>query len=367
VKIVYADLDREWRGGQNQALLTCMGLIARRNEVELIAVEGGALAKRAKEADVPLRIAQRSGRRWNATREIKEATEAGGVDIVHANEPHALTAAWMARIHRRTALVISRRVAYPIARNWASRSRYRSADRIFAISKFVAGSVVDSGIEPKKIAVVYEGVAIPPPITSETRAAARRAFNFDDDEFVLGCVGYLLPEKNQEQLIRALPELLAIQPKLKLFLAGDGPERRHLQTLAAGLRIRKHILFAGFVERIADVFLALDAFVFPSLAEPLGTSLLAAMSYGLPIAAVASGGVPEYVTHQVNGLLAPQPTAEALVAAIHPLLQDAFLRQDLGTRARHDIAERFSESVMVENTIRAYEEVLQERSAKPQK
>jgi glycosyltransferase involved in cell wall biosynthesis len=367
VKIVYADLEREWRGGQNQALLTCTGLIARGHEVELVAAGNSALAKRAKEANVPVRLAQRTGRRWSATREIKEAVEAGGVDIVQANEPHALTAAWIARVHRRTALVISRRVAYPIARNWASRSRYRSAERIFAISKFVAGSVVDSGIEPKKIAVVYEGVSIPPPITSETRAAARGAWNFDDDEFVLGCVGYLLPEKNQEQLIRALPELLAIQPKLKLFLAGDGPERRHLQTLAAGLRIRKHILFAGFVERISDVFRALDAFVFPSLAEPLGTSLLAAMSYGLPVAAVASGGVPEYVTHRVNGLLAPQPTAEALVAAIHPLLQDAFLRQDLGARARQDIAERFSDSVMVENTIRAYEEVLQERNAKPQK
>ena len=363
MRIIYADLDREWRGGQNQALLTVKGLLERGHEVELIAAERSALAKRAKLANIPLRLASHSGRRLNATREFKNALAVADFDIVHANEPHALTAAWLARVNKRAALVISRRVAYPIARNWASRSRYRAADRILAISKFVAASVVDSGFAPGKVAIVPEGVAIPPPIMSESRATARQTWNFGEDEFVIGCVGYLLPEKNQEALIRALPELLAMNPRCKLLLAGDGPERRRLEALAAGLRVRERVLFAGFVEQIADVYAALDAFAFPSTAEPLGTSLLAAMSYGLPVAAVASGGVPEYVKDRGNGILAKEPTAEAMAEAIKPLVADGELRHTLGQHARHEIAERFSDSVMVTNTIRAYEEVLMGRNA----
>ena len=46
---------------------------------------------------------------------------------------------------------------------------------------------------------------------------------------------------------------------------------------------------------VADVYNALDIFVFPSLAEPLGTSLLTAMAYALPVVAVNSGGVPEVI------------------------------------------------------------------------
>jgi glycosyltransferase involved in cell wall biosynthesis len=361
VKIVYADLETEWRGGQNQALLTVLGLRARGHDAELIAAKSGALARRAQDAGVPVRAASSAGRRWDARRELRAVLAAGDVDIVHVNEAHSLTAAWLARANRRAALVVSRRVAYLVGRNWASKARFNSADRIFAISKFVAESLLDSGIAPAQISVVYEGVAIPPAITQEARAAARKRWNLAEDEFVLGCVGYLLPEKNQEQLIRALPLLLAREPRCKLFLAGDGSERRHLEALAVGLGLREKVFFAGFVASIAEVYAALDVFVFPSLAEPLGTSLLAAMAYGLPVAAVASGGVPEYVTDRVNGMLAPQPTSEAIAAAIFPLIEDAALRNRLGARARQDMAERFSDSVMVSNTIRAYEEVLRSR------
>lgn len=360
MKIVYADLETEWRGGQSQALLTVLGLRARGHDAELIAAKSGALARRAHEAGIAVRAASRAGRRWDARRELRKVLAAGDVDIVHVNEAHSLTAAWLARANRRAALVVSRRVAYPVGRTWASKSRFGSVDRIIAISKFVADSLLDSGISPERISVVHEGVAIPPPISNEMRAAARRRWNLQD-EFVLGCVGYLLPEKNQEQLIRALPALLAREPRCKIFLAGDGSERRHLEALAVGLGLREKVFFAGFVANIFEVYAALDLFVFPSLAEPLGTSLLAAMAYGLPVAAVASGGVPEYVSDRVNGMLAQNPAADSIAAAILPLVTGPELRKTLGAQARQDMAESFSVSVMVENTIRTYEEVLHNR------
>ncbi len=249
MKIVYADLETEWRGGQSQALLTVLGLRARGHDAELIAAKSGALARRAHEAGIAVRAASRAGRRWDARRELRKVLAAGDVDIVHVNEAHSLTAAWLARANRRAALVVSRRVAYPVGRTWASKSRFGSVDRIIAISKFVADSLLDSGISPERISVVHEGVAIPPPISNEMRAAARRRWNLQD-EFVLGCVGYLLPEKNQEQLIRALPALLAREPRCKIFLAGDGSERRHLEALAVGLGLREKVFFAGFVANI---------------------------------------------------------------------------------------------------------------------
>jgi len=363
VKIVYVDLETEWRGGQGQALLTVQGLIARGHEAELVAAETGVLARRARDIGVPVRNVSGHRRRWHAAQMLHKLLRHSGTGIVHANEPHALTAAWLARAHRRGPLVVSRRVAYLLGRGWASQDRYRAADRVFAISRFVAESVVKSGIPRDRITLVYEGVEIPAPVSEAERHAARGSLHIREGETLLGCIGYLLPEKGQDQLVRVMPSILKQSPQCRLLFAGDGPERRRLETLAAGLGIRDRVLFAGFVERIAEVYAALDLFVFPSIAEPLGTSLLKAMAYGLPVVAVASGGVPEYVESGVNGILAAQPKPEVLADAILPLLKDRAIRERLGKRARKDVSERFSADIMTENTILGYQDILRKREA----
>jgi glycosyltransferase involved in cell wall biosynthesis len=362
LKILYVDLETEWRGGQSQALEALSGLLRRGQDAQLLAVRGGALAQRARDAGVPTIEVEPTRKRWRAATALRLLLRAAPPDVVHANESHALTAAWLARAHRRTTLVAARRLAYPIQQNPISLARYRAAHRIFAISDFVAHSVIDSGIPAERVVVVREGIEIPPPLTAAKRLVARQTWNFADDEIVLGCIGYLLPEKGQELLVRALPAICAAVPRVRLLLAGDGPLRAQLESLALQLGIRDRIVFAGFVERIANVYAALDVFVFPSLAEPSGTSLLAAMAAALPVAAVARGGVPEYVEDNANGLLIPEPEPQFIASAVQRLIADANLRHRLSARARADIAERYSTDVMVEHLLRACAEASEARA-----
>ena len=361
MKVLYVDLETEWRGGQSQALEALTGLRRHGHDAQLLGVAGGALAQRARDAAVPVIEIERSRKRWRAASALRRILHAAPPDVVHANESHALTAAWLARAHRRTTLVAARRLAYPIQQNPISLARYRAAHRIFAISDFVASSVIASGISAERVVVVREGIEIPPPLAAQQRNLARQKRNLTEDEFVLGCVGYLLPEKGQELLVRALPEICAKVPRVRLLLAGGGPLRDTLESLAEQLGVRERIIFAGFVECIADVYAALDAFVFPSLAEPSGTSLLAAMAWGLPAAAVARGGVPEYVVDGVNGLLIPEPEPQA-IAAVLRLLADAALRQRLGAQARADITAHYATDVMVAHLLQACEEASQART-----
>ena len=362
LKILYVDLETEWRGGQSQALIALTELRRQGHDAQLLGVAGGALAKRAHDAGVPVVEVEAQRKRWRAASALRRVLRDAPPDVVHANESHALTAAWLARAHRHTTLVAARRVAYPIQRNPISRARYRSAHRIFAISDFVARSVVDSGLPAERVVVVREGIEIPPPLTLERRAAARRVWKLDDDEFALGCVGYLLPEKGQDFLVAAMPKILEAHPRVRLILAGDGPIAEHLMKMAEKSEIRGRVQFTGFVERVDEVYAALDAFVFPSLAEPSGTSLLAAMAWGLPVAAVARGGVPEYVEDGANGLLIPEPRPAAIASTVLRLLGDAELRARLGERARQDIAARYASSVMAQNLLRVCSEASEARS-----
>src|SRR5262249_43509664 len=254
----------------------------------------------------------------------------------------------------------SRRVAYPIGKNPLSRNRYAGSRRVLAVSRFVAESVETSGIPAQKITVVYEGVEIPPTTSESSRARAREIWGIGEQEQLLGCVGYLLPEKGQETIVRAMPMILSANRNVRLLLAGDGACRARLEDLVSSLGLGRSVIFAGFVENVRSVYDALDVFVFPSLAEPLRTSLFAAMASGLPVVAVASGGVPEYVADEENGLLVSRSSEEQVAKSVGRLLEDDGLRTKVSNGARSTIEKNFSASRMVENTLGVYCEVLRE-------
>jgi glycosyltransferase involved in cell wall biosynthesis len=352
------DLETEWRGGQSQILLLLRGLYERGHAAELIAVRGSPLAKRARTANIYVHSVPQSAARLRAAIKIRSALADGRIEVVHVNEPHALTAAWLAGAGRRVPLVNSRRVAYPLGKNWLSRARYLSAARILAVSEFVKKSIVGSGIPADRITVIYEGVKVHRAPSAAQRSQARKRWGVGEEEILFGCVGYLLPEKGQEFAVRAMVEVRAKSPQARLLLAGDGPCRGQLERLTRELGVADAVIFAGFVEDIAQVYRALDVFVFPSLAEPLGTSLLAAMGWGLPVVAVASGGVPEYVEDGVSGLLVERAEQTLIAGAMVRVLGEAGLAGRLGSGARERIASSLTADHMVDRTVEVYRELV---------
>ena len=239
-----------------------------------------------------------------------------------------------------------------------SLARYHAACRIIAVSQFVADSVIASGIGPQRVAVVHDGVEVPSAATIETRRVARARWGITDHDLLIGCVGYLLPEKGQETLLRALPRIRARFPNCRAILAGDGPCRVKLQSLAREVGIVDAVIFAGFLEDVEAVYKALDLFVFPSLAEPLGSSLLTAMAHGLPVVAVASGGVPEMIENGENGILVDSPDAAKVAASACQMLGDRDAAACMAQAARETVERRFSAQLLAENTLQQYQTIL---------
>jgi glycosyltransferase involved in cell wall biosynthesis len=250
-------------------------------------------------------------------------------------------------------------VAYPIVQNRFALARYRCAHRIIAVSRFVRESVLASGVPGEQVEVIYDGVQVPHLPIREERLGARRRWDVPDSSNLplLGCVGYLLPEKGQEFLVRALPIVRKQSPDCRLVLAGDGPCRAGLERLALELGVEGAVQFAGVVDDVSQAYQALDIFVFPSLAEPLGSSLLSAMAFGLPVVAVAGGAVPEVIEDGRNGLLVRAPEPSGIAAAVLRLLHDPALAARLGSAARKTIQERFSADRMTQETVDLYQRI----------
>jgi glycosyltransferase involved in cell wall biosynthesis len=358
MKVLYVDLEREWRGGQSQAWLTLRGLQDRKHEVELLAAEDSPLAKRMVEAGIAVHQVPRLGLRAWAANAVRRLIAGGRFEIVHLNEPHALTAAWLAKAHHRLPLLLSRRIGFPLQKNFVSQARYRAVERFVANSKDVAQSLVDSGIAVRRISIVNEGVEIAALPTIEERNSARKQWGIKEDEFLFGCVGVFVPEKGQRHLIEALPIVRALYPEARLLLAGDGACRAELETLTKQLGQTEAVLFPGFVNNVAQVYAALDAFVFPSEFEGLGTALQAAMAAGLPSISTQRGALGEVVENERTALVV-EPNGKEFAAAMLRLIRDKELRKKLGDAGRHEVEQRFSAGCMVENTIRVYEDVLE--------
>jgi len=341
-------------------------LNARGDCAELVTVKGSVLGKRAARRRLKVHFVMPRGARISAALKIRNLTKQGSFDVVHANEAHAVTATWLAGVHRRTAFVISRRVGYPLAKGVLARARYKAAARIVAISQWVAERLVESGASKEKISVVYEGVEIPANPRAQSPHLARMRWGIagvSDDARVaresplLGSVGVLSPDKGHELLIRALAQLHKEYSGCRLLLAGDGPSRPLLEGLAHELGVREAVIFAGFVTDIESVYPALDVFLFPSSFEGLGTSLLAAMSYEVPSVAFQCCAFGEIIENEKSGLLVEPGNVEGMVKAVMRLLQDKEFARSIGRAGRERIGEIFSCDHMVEEMKKVYREV----------
>jgi glycosyltransferase involved in cell wall biosynthesis len=360
MRVLYVDLEREWRGGQSQALLTLTGLKERGHEIELLAACESPLAKRAGEAGIVVHQVARFGLRGWAALAMRRLIASRRFELLHLNEPHSLTAAWMARAHKRVPLLLSRRIGFPLQKNAISQARFRTVARFVANSKDVAQSLLDSGVAAEQISIVNEGVKVLPLRTAEQRRSARKHWGVRENEFLFGCVSVFVPEKGQRHLIEALPLVRALHPEVRLLLAGDGACRAELEMLTKQLGQTEAVLFPGFVNNVERAYAALDAFVFPSEFEGLGTALQAAMAAGLPCISTKRGALSEVVDGERTALVA-EPHGKEFATMMLRLINDEKLRKNLSEAGRHEVEQRFSAGRMAENTIRVYEDVLKER------
>lgn len=368
VRPLIVDLGKDFRGGQHQALLLLQGLFTRGHVPELIAVRDSLLARRAKDAGISVCGVAPGCRRLAAAWNIRRLV-GGSMDVVHANEPHALSSAWLARAHRSVPVVASRRIALPVATSSLSRARYQAAARIVAVSHFVEQSVIASGLPAGSVDVIYDGVEIPAELSPAIRENARSQFGISRGTFCIGNVAAFVPEKGHALLVRAFDEFRRMSqmelqkspgtqvPGCVLLLRGEGPEQARVRELARELQILDAVKFLPPATDLETMFAAMDIFAFPSHAEPLGSALLAAMAHALPCVAMASGGVPEVIEDEKNGVLVKILEPHAFAAALARLQADPEDARRLGRTARETIAARFSADRMVEATIRLYEKV----------
>ncbi|CAN8069896.1 unnamed protein product [Agarophyton chilense] len=120
----------------------------------------------------------------------------------------------------------------------------------------------------------------------------------------------------------------------RLALVGDGPHKRTLQRELADT----NTLFTGILhgDELSSAFASADVFVMPSESETLGFVVLESMASGVPVVGADAGGIPDIITHGVNGFLFAPGSQEQCGERVQQLLSDSALRKRMGRQAREE-------------------------------
>ena len=296
--ILHIDSGVEMRGGQWQALYLMRGLMAAGHQVRLLAPAESPLMEQALKDGMdarPLSIAA-----------LGSATS--GVHLIHAHDARAHTLALLGG----KPAIVSRRVAFPIRRGVGSRWKYGRAAHYIAVSQCVRRTLMNAGIAPDRITVVYDGVPI------QTRA----------------------PLSDGRSGV--------------VTLDSDDPGKGRKIVEQAGALANIPVRFS---KNLIEDLRRATVFVYITELEGLGSAALLAMAAGATVLASRVGGLPEIVEDGITGLLTSNDP-QSVAGNIERLIRDPALATRLSAAARTRVEKEFTIERMVSQTVEVYERML---------
>ena len=355
--VLHVDTERGWRGGERQVLWLATGMRQRGHRAIVVARHGDELAKRAEAQDIEvIDAAPRGELDLFAARDLRRVIAQQGAHIVHAHTAHAAAIAALATLGTGARVVIARRVDFPLRRNLGTRLKYSRADAVIAVSNAVAAVVADAGIPRERIHVVPDGAdlsrRVPP-----AGAHVLKSFGIPPGGPLVVQVAALVAHKDPLTFVRAMGLARERVPRARALMVGEGPLRAAAQAEVTRLDLDRTVSLTGFRSDADELLAAARVATLSSVEEGMGSVLLDAMAFGVPIAATRAGGIPEVVEHGETGLLSPPGDPAALAENIVRLLSDADFAASLAARARTRV-EEFSVARMVERTMEVYRSVL---------
>lgn len=226
---------------------------------------------------------------------------------------------------------------------------YWACDHLIANTEDIARYLVEEGWPQAKVHYL-------PNFVDATKAPPfdRKALYVPGGAPLVLALGRFHKNKAFDVLIEALAKV----PGAYLCLAGEGPCRGELETLAERLGVKPRIRFIGWHEDTAPLFAAADVCVCPSRHEPLGNVVVEAWAHDVPVIAADSAGPGALIEPGKSGLLVPVDDAVSLSRAIRELLHDPRLGKRLAKGGRAAYKADFTEAKVVKRYLDFFEEII---------
>jgi len=204
------------------------------------------------------------------------------------------------------------------------------------------------GVNPDKVTVIPNGIAIPAALPVRSGAPKCKIL----------FLGRLGRRKGVDILLQALSQPDVRRLQWTATLAGDGEVRKYKEEIER-VKLDQRITILGWVSAtdVVDLLKSADVLVLPSLYEGLPMAILEGMAYGLAVIATPVGAIGEVIIHRDTGLIVEPGNSASLAEALHTVIVDLPLRQQLGLNARSLAQARFDARDFGQRFIKIYETI----------
>lgn len=339
-------------GGQERRILRELeGLDPARFRGLLLCQPGAKLGLVTEERKIPtIRLKMRSSFDPVAFFRILRLIRREHVDVIHA---HSSRDAWLAGAAGKMLGVTVFRTRHLLTRIGGRYVYTHLTDRVITVSEGVREYLISAGVPAERIIAVPTGINLRRFDASRTDLMDMRAhFKIPRDAFVIGLIAVLRRAKGHRFLLQAVRQLAPEFPRIKLLIAGTGPQEQNIRNLIQQLGLEEQVVMLGHQDDIPSLLTALDVFVLPATEEALGTALIEATAMGVPVIATRIGGIPEVLGDA--GLLFESEDVEGLMNHLRALIRSPDLVKRLHAQGQARARELYDENLMVRRTEELY-------------
>ncbi|HZZ63018.1 MAG TPA: glycosyltransferase family 4 protein [Roseiarcus sp.] len=249
------------------------------------------------------------------------------------------------------------------------RRKSRYTDFLIArMDAVIATSEASASFVSRRATVIHHGVDLETYRPPDDRPAAFAATGLPG-KYGIGTFGRVRRQKGSDLFVEAMCRLMPKYPDFTAVLVGHVSvdnvpfvEKLKQRIAAAGLSERVRFLGELPIEEVPLWYQRISIYVFASRVEGFGLTMLEAMAAGDAVVATRAGAAEMVIADGETGLLAPIDDAEALAAAIEPLMRDPARIAEIGKRARARVAQGFSRDREVDEIVAVYRRLWKARA-----
>jgi glycosyltransferase involved in cell wall biosynthesis len=291
------------------------------------------------------------------------------IDIVHAHDYKTDVLAWL--LSKAEGITPMSTAHGWTGHSWRERALYYPLDkrvlarfpRVVAVSSDVRSELVRNGAREQAVTTVLNGIDHTAFLRDRPRERAiRQELGLVEDDFVIGAVGRVEPQKRFDLLLEAVASLRAKYPRVKVLIAGTGSRFGELRDQVSHLRLDDVCRLLGNRTDIADLHHAFNVFVQSSDYEGTPNAVLEAMALESPVIATSAGGTAEIVRNGIDGLIVPTGNSPAIVDAIASVLRDPDAARARAASARRRVETDLSFEARMNAVEAIYVELFKARS-----
>jgi len=362
-------------GGAKTHVLTLLRELSKTDKVCMVCFTEGEFAADAREMGIDTRIVNNRNP-LKDLQELKALVEAEKFDLIHSHGARGNFMSALLKRHAKLPILTTVHsdpkldyMGRPVARmtyGVANALALRRMDYLTGVSASMTELLISRGFAPDKLFTIYNGVEMKTAADLPDRRGfyAAHDIDFPADSINVGIAARLNPVKDIATLIRGFAIAEKTNPRLRLLIAGEGPEEEMLRNLAKELGVADKVAFLGWISDTDAFYASLDINTLTSVSETFPYALTEGARYKLATVSSRVGGVPALIDSGVNGMLFEPGDYEKLGKALSMLAENEGARKKMARNLHDKVAAEFSLEATCRTQREIYETIIRRSRTK---